>query len=86
MKLSALTAVSPIDGRYNQKTNALSKYFSEFGFIKYRLNVEIEWLKALSKEKHFGEIPRLSPKLIKNIAQLGTKFSANAAETHGGGA
>ncbi len=47
MELDALTAVSPIDGRYHAKTEALSAYFSEFALMKYRLKVEIEYFIAL---------------------------------------
>lgn len=44
MELSALTAVSPIDGRYGSKTSVLRSIFSEFGLLKYRTIVEIRWL------------------------------------------
>ncbi len=44
MELSALTAVSPVDGRYGSKTSALRSIFSEFGLLKYRTIVEIRWL------------------------------------------
>lgn len=47
MELSSLTAISPIDGRYQRKTNELQPYFSEFGLIKYRVIVEVEYLIAL---------------------------------------
>ena len=47
MELSALTAVSPIDGRYHEKTSSLSDYFSEFALIRYRVRVEIEYFIAL---------------------------------------
>jgi len=47
MELNPLTAISPIDGRYRQKVNELDLYFSEFGLIKYRLMVEIEYYIAL---------------------------------------
>ena len=47
MKFSSLTAISPIDGRYQSKTSELQPYFSEFGLIKYRVNVEIEYFIAL---------------------------------------
>ena len=47
MKLNELTAVSPVDGRYRNKSEALSKYFSEFGLIKYRVMVEVEYFIAL---------------------------------------
>lgn len=47
MRLNALTAISPIDGRYRNKTEKLADYFSEFALIKYRLHVEIEYFIAL---------------------------------------
>ena len=49
MELNALTAISPVDGRYRNKTVELAKYFSEFGLIKYRVQVEVEYLIALVK-------------------------------------
>ena len=47
MELNNLTAISPIDGRYRHKIDELDRYFSEFGLIKYRLMVEIEYFIAL---------------------------------------
>ncbi|MDN5215917.1 adenylosuccinate lyase [Fulvivirgaceae bacterium BMA12] len=47
MELNPLTSISPIDGRYHRQTNVLSEYFSEFGLIKYRVKVEIEYFIAL---------------------------------------
>ncbi len=44
MELSALSAISPVDGRYGSKTKALRPIFSEFGLIKYRVTVEVRWL------------------------------------------
>ena len=47
MELNALTAVSPIDGRYRSKTQSLDQYFSEYALIRYRVRVEIEYFIAL---------------------------------------
>ena len=47
MELTDLTAVSPVDGRYRGKTAELAEYFSEFGLIKYRVLVEVEYFVAL---------------------------------------
>ncbi len=55
MNLSELTATSPIDGRYRNKTESLAPYFSEFGLIKYRVQVEVEYFIALCDYK----IPQL---------------------------
>ena len=49
MTLSALTAISPIDGRYRNKVEALAAYFSEFALIQYRVRVEIEYLCLLAE-------------------------------------
>jgi adenylosuccinate lyase len=53
MQLSPLTAISPIDGRYNKATSQLAEYFSEYALIKYRLKVEVEYFIALSEKKFF---------------------------------
>jgi adenylosuccinate lyase len=56
MQLEALTAISPIDGRYHHKTRELAEYFSEMGFIRYKVKVEIEYFIALCDE----DIPGLA--------------------------
>lgn len=48
MQLSALTALSPIDGRYQDKATALRGIFSEFGLLKFRVTVEVRWLQKLA--------------------------------------
>ena len=53
MEFNPLTAVSPIDGRYNSQTRNLAAYFSEYALIKYRLKVEIEYFIALGQQKIF---------------------------------
>lgn len=53
MELSQLSAVSPIDGRYRRKIESLAPYFSEYGLIKYRVYVELEYFKALAREGLF---------------------------------
>lgn len=59
MELNALTALSPIDGRYARQTDALRDIFSEYAFMNARVRVEVEWLIALS-EAGFEELPRIS--------------------------
>src|SRR6185369_15091664 len=66
MPLSPLTALSPLDGRYRDKVSRLSDYFSEFGLIRYRILVEIEWLKALCAANLDG-IPSLSATTVKQL-------------------
>ena len=60
MDLSALSAVSPIDGRYGSKTADLREVFSEFGLIKRRVLVEIRWLQCLAVHEGIAEVPPLS--------------------------
>jgi adenylosuccinate lyase len=81
MSLSSLTALSPLDGRYASKVDALRPQFSEYGLIRRRLQVEIEWLKALAAEPHFSEIPAFSPDTVAALDALVAGFSpAQAAE------
>jgi len=58
--LSSLTAVSPIDGRYGEKTDMLRTIFSEFGLIRYRVMVEVRWLQQLSAHADITEVPHFS--------------------------
>ena len=55
--LSALTALSPIDGRYASKADSLRPYLSEFGLIKARVTVEIRWLQSLAENDAIAELP-----------------------------
>jgi adenylosuccinate lyase len=80
MTLSALTALSPLDGRYHGKVDALRNHFSEFGLIKYRVLIEIEWLKALSQEKGIKELPPFSAATISQLDMLAAQFSETDAE------
>ena len=57
MNLSSLTAVSPVDGRYGNKTTALRGVFSEYGLIRLRVEVEVRWLQALAAEPAITELP-----------------------------
>ncbi len=81
MEFNPLTAISPLDGRYAGKVDALREHFSEFGLIRARLKVEIEWLKALAAEPHFTEIAAFSPATIAELDALVANFGpAQAAE------
>lgn len=60
MELTALTAISPIDGRYADKTADLRPIFSEYGLIRHRVLVEIRWLQALARHPGITEVPALS--------------------------
>ena len=80
MPLSALTALSPLDGRYRDKVSRLSDYFSEFGLIRYRILVEVEWLKALCDAKALDDIPSLSPATVQQLDAVVRDFSVIDAE------
>ncbi len=80
MTLTALTALSPLDGRYHGKVGALRRYFSEFGLIRYRVLIEIEWLKALSTESSIVEIAPFSAATIAQLDQIAAQFSEADAE------
>ncbi|MBU1214484.1 MAG: adenylosuccinate lyase, partial [Gammaproteobacteria bacterium] len=80
MTLSTLTALSPLDGRYAGKVDALRNYFSEYGLIRFRLLIEIEWLKALSAEEHIHELPPFTVATIARLDQLAAEFSEADAE------
>lgn len=60
MELSALTAVSPVDGRYGSKTADLRDVFSEYGLIRFRVEVEVRWLQKLAAHPEISEVPPLS--------------------------
>ncbi|MDD2777182.1 MAG: adenylosuccinate lyase [Gallionella sp.] len=78
--LSKLTALSPLDGRYHDKVAALRGYFSEFGLIRFRVLIEIEWLKALSAQQDIPEIAPFSAATIARLDALNANFSeADAA-------
>jgi len=80
MDLSALTAISPIDGRYGNKTTSLRSYFSEFGLIRYRVEVEVRWLQQLANHPQVPECPSLSPQASAYLDALISNFSlADAA-------
>lgn len=80
MTLSSLNAISPLDGRYQKKTNALAPYFSEFALIYYRLMVEIHWLKSLAANVDIHEVPEFSPNAKLFLTQLLEKFDEQEAE------
>ncbi|MGO8754577.1 MAG: adenylosuccinate lyase [Gallionellaceae bacterium] len=80
MTLTTLTALSPLDGRYHAKLEALRRYFSEFGLIRYRVLIEIEWFKALGAEHGIAEIPPFSTATIAQLDQFVAQFSEVDAE------
>ena len=75
MELNALTAVSPIDGRYGDKTKPLRTVFSEYGLIRFRVVVEVRWLQSLANNPAITEVPTLSEQADALLNELVTGFS-----------
>ncbi|MBI1174279.1 MAG: adenylosuccinate lyase [Sideroxydans sp.] len=80
MTLTALNALSPLDGRYHGKVDALRRHFSEFGLIRYRVLIEIEWLKALASEPGITEVAPFSDITIELLDHIAGKFNQYDAE------
>ncbi|ELR65027.1 Adenylosuccinate lyase [Photobacterium marinum] len=79
MELSALTAVSPVDGRYGSKTSVLRSIFSEFGLLKYRTIVEIRWLQKLAATDAIVEVPAFSDEANAFLDRIAAEFSEEDA-------
>lgn len=79
MQLNALTALSPLDGRYQDKTEVLRPIFSEFGLIKFRVEVEIRWLQQLATHPQISEVSPLSPEAEAYLNQIISQFSLDDA-------
>ncbi len=80
MELTPLTALSPIDGRYGDKTLELRPIFSEYGLIRHRLLVEIRWLQALTDHPGIPEAPPLSEHARHILDGLFARFSVEDAQ------
>ena len=74
-----VNAISPLDGRYHNKTELLRPYFSESALIKYRIQVEIEYLISLSKEKKIPELKPFNEKEEKRLRNIYSNFSVDDA-------
>lgn len=68
MQLQALTAISPVDGRYRGQLEELAPYFSEYALIRYRVQVEVEYFIALAEQKLFT-LPKAKIPALRNIYQ-----------------
>ena len=75
MNFSVITALSPLDGRYHTKVEPLRFYFSEFALIRYRVQVEVAWLRALSNEPGIIEVPTFSAETYTQLDNLVANFS-----------
>ncbi len=80
MELTALTALSPIDGRYQDKATALRPIFSEFGLLKFRVTVEVRWLQKLASHAQINEVSVLSKDANDYLNQIVEHFSIEDAE------
>lgn len=78
MSLTALTAISPVDGRYRSKVSELAPYFSEFGLIKYRVHVEVEYFIALV-EAGIGPLKSVPVSVFPALRAIVTSFSEEDA-------
>ena len=79
MDLSALSAISPIDGRYGSKTQDLRPVFSEYGLIRCRVEVEIRWLQGLAEHPSISEVPNFSTEASKLLNSLVDNFNEDDA-------
>ncbi|KQR18164.1 MULTISPECIES: adenylosuccinate lyase [Xanthomonas] len=79
MSDSALLALSPLDGRYASKVDALRPIFSEYGLIRARVKVEIEWLLALAAEPGIAELAPFSAAASQRLRALADDFSVTHA-------
>ena len=80
MNSNPLTNISPVDGRYASKTENLQNIASEYGLIKYRVIVEISWLKQLAAQPGIAEIPFLSVDATKHLDDIIDNFSPAEAQ------
>ncbi len=75
MSLTALTALSPLDGRYASKADPLRPIFSEYGLMRRRVHVEVEWLLALAQAPGIAELPPFAPAQVEALHALAADFS-----------
>ena len=78
MQLTSLTAISPVDGRYRSKCERLDEYFSEFGLIRYRVKVEIEYFIALA-ELPLPQLEGIAPDTLASLRDIYRDFSVEDA-------
>ena len=79
LDLTALTAVSPIDGRYGHATAPLRDFFSEYALIEYRVTVEIRWLQMLANHPQITELPVFSKDTNQLLNNIVDNFSTEQA-------
>ncbi|HQW54311.1 MAG TPA: adenylosuccinate lyase, partial [Acinetobacter sp.] len=77
--MNALTALSPLDGRYASKCDALRPFLSEFGLIHARVTVEVRWLQALANRTEIIEVPAFSAETNAALDEIVSNFSEDDA-------
>ncbi|MEG2268182.1 MAG: lyase family protein, partial [Acinetobacter sp.] len=77
--MNALTALSPLDGRYASKCDALRPFLSEFGLIHARVTVEVRWLQALANHPEITEVPAFSGETNAALDAIVSDFSEDDA-------
>ena len=80
MSQASLTAISPIDGRYHNKTKVLDQYFSEYALIRYRACIEVRWLQKLAATETIAELPEFDADTNAFLEQLLSDFSLEDAQ------
>ena len=80
MELNALTAISPVDGRYGSKTQSLRGIFSEYGLIRCRVLVEVRWLQQLARHDGIAEVPTFSAATQQLLNSIVDDFSVADAQ------
>ena len=78
--LNTLTAISPVDGRYAGKVDALRNTTSEYGLIRFRVHVEVSWLEQLAHDKNIPEVPLMSGQAAWHLRGITRDFEAKHAE------
>ena len=79
MKRDQLTSISPLDGRYSDKTGELIDIFSEYGLIRFRVEIEVRWLQTLSKHNDIKELANFDETTNKQLNEIVSNFDINAA-------
>jgi len=80
MNLTSLSAVSPIDGRYAEKTVQLRQIFSEYGLMRFRVLAEIRWLQALASDQGIPEVKPLSASAREKLEKIAENFDIQEAQ------
>ena len=80
MNLTSLSAISPIDGRYAEKTVGLRAIFSEYGLMRYRVIAEVRWLIQLASHAGIPEVPALSATARERLDQIANGFAIEDAQ------